>query len=801
MVPPLLLAPSRRHLPAASLLSVLLAFGACACGADAPAVNEGAGRLERLALAPAGALPPDRHAVVETLLPVRGVAPWRLECSKPKGGVRPVPVEKAADRDAQRDVPKELAVWIEGELGEQKSVTIPGSFDPQRFNRVVVHLIHYGSQPEATRIVLRSAGQVALAADWLAVPSSGAPPVAVPFDFPATRRLSAPIDEVVLETRGIIKTSALFQVDLVHVPEHAFLPGPSEPAPIAIGDEDRTGMGLASDLPLEASLDVPPQSELAFSYAASADLRIPGQALSLVVTLAPEGGGEPRVAERYELESRARDKPTWHEARIDLAALAGSRVRVRFALEAAGGATAYAILGDVLVARRGSEAPTVLLVTSDTHRGDHIGGASDRVKTPNLDALAAHGVFFSDATSSTNVTNPSHVAVMTGISPRDTRILNNNTPLALEARTLAECFREAGYRTFASVSAFHLMHADSGLGQGFDRMNGPRVDERTGEETVARLRDMLAGAEGEPVFAWLHLFDAHAPYGPPRPFSERYWDGSDPFDPERPLRMPPIKEIPGFLSKLRDERYAYEQYRAEVDYVDFVMGQVLAIPRIEAGIVAFTADHGESFGEHGIWWDHADLFPETIHVPMILTWPGGPQGVRVDQPVEQIDVAHTLLELAGVDAGTFPGRSLTWALERPDETRPRFQLSAHGNTASVQSGRWQLKLHLRNHHEWALESGRTAHAVELYDLEADPGCLTDLARDPDHFETAKKLRRHLIDWLHAAAAHGLGRSRIQSASAQESLEGLGYTGDEPASVPGALYEEDPADDWCQYFAR
>jgi len=792
--------PSHLRLSAARLLPALVALGACSCGAGSTEVTEGAGRVLRLALAPVGDPPADQHSVVETLLPVKGLAPWVLECSKPKPGVRPVPVERVADKAAQRNAPKRDAVWIDGELGEPKRVTIPGSFDPARFNRVVVHLIHYGSQAEATRVVLRSAGQVALAADWLAVPSTGAPPIAVPFDFPGTRRLSAPIDEVVLETRGIIRTSALFQVDLVHVPEHAFLPRASDPEPIAIGDEDRSGMGLASDLPLEASFEVPEPSELAFSYAASADLRIPGQALGLVVTLARETG-EPVISERYEIDSRARVEPVWREARIDLAPLGGERARVRFALETPGGATAYAILGDVLVARRGKDAPTVLLVTSDTHRGDHLGQVSDRVKTPHLDALAARGVFFSDATSSTNVTNPSHVAVMTGISPRDTRILNNNTPLSLEARTLAECFRDAGYRTFASVSAFHLMHADSGLGQGFDRMNGPRVDERTGEETFARLSDMLERADGEPVFAWLHLFDAHAPYGPPRPFSERYWDGSDPFDPERPLRMPPIKEIPGFLSKLRDERYAYEQYRAEVDYVDFVMGRVLAVPRIAEGVVAFTADHGESFGEHGIWWDHADLFPETIHVPMILAWPGGPQGARVDRPVEQIDVAHTLLELAGVDAGSFPGRSLTWALERPDETRPRFQLSAHGNTASVQSGRWQLKLHLRNHHEWALEAGRTAHTVELYDLQADPGCLEDLARDPDHFETAKKLRRHLIDWLHGAAAHGLGRSRIQSSSAQESLQGLGYTGDEPENVPGALYEEDPADDWCRYFAE
>jgi arylsulfatase A-like enzyme len=116
----------------------------------------------------------------------------------------------------------------------------------------------------------------------------------------------------------------------------------------------------------------------------------------------------------------------------------------------------------------------VLLVTSDTHRGELLGTtAGGLVRTPALDALAARGVVFLDAMSTSNATNPSHAALMTGLHPRDTRVVTNRDPLARRAVTLAERFAAAGYRTAATYSAFHLDDATSGLGQGFDRYEGP----------------------------------------------------------------------------------------------------------------------------------------------------------------------------------------------------------------------------------------------------------------------------------------------------------------------------------------
>ena len=135
----------------------------------------------------------------------------------------------------------------------------------------------------------------------------------------------------------------------------------------------------------------------------------------------------------------------------------------------------------------------MLLITSDTHRGDHLGstGGPTLVRTPNLDKLAARGVLFENCVSQTNVTTPSHVTLMTGVHPKDSHVIDNRTVLIDEAETLAEAFSVAGYRTFAVTSVEHLRPRGSGLGQGFDRFDSPDVDVRDVPSLLTLLNDRL----------------------------------------------------------------------------------------------------------------------------------------------------------------------------------------------------------------------------------------------------------------------------------------------------------------------
>jgi hypothetical protein len=176
--------------------------------------------------------------------------------------------------------------------------------------------------------------------------------------------------------------------------------------------------------------------------------------------------------------------------------------------------------------------------------------------------------------------------------------------------------------------------------------------------------------------------------------------------------------------------------------------------------------------------------------------------VRTTEFVRQIDVGRTLLDLAKLELEAFPGRNLGWALDEFPAADALFELSAHGNVACVQTASWRLCVHLRNHHEAALAEARQKHQVEFFDLQADPLCNKNLAREAEHFARAKRMRGQLLQWLAAADPTGWGESQALTLEAIQSLEAMGYGGDETGAMPaGSLYEEDPANEWCAYFAR
>jgi arylsulfatase A-like enzyme len=440
----------------------------------------------------------------------------------------------------------------------------------------------------------------------------------------------------------------------------------------------------------------------------------------------------------------------------------------------------------------------VLLITSDTHRGDFIGAAARPadVTTPNLDGLAARGVSFQDCWSSTNVTNPSHIALMTGESPRDTGVLDNRTQLADAAPTLAESFRGLGYRTWAAVSSRHLRHEVSGLGQGFDRVAAPFPTEtRRAGDTLAVVDGWLAEAAGSPVFLWVHLFDAHAPYDPPAEHAEPYWPrGKDPLDPSLPdPGLPESLLTPAKLKGLRDLDYPVAQYKGEVSYLDSQLGRLLESRPFVDGVVAFVADHGESLGEHRIYYGHSGLYPQTIHVPLILSWPGGPRGERQMDPVEQIDVSRTLLDLVGAAALPFPGRSLLESRARADDpdgmSAARFALSAHSLEASVTVDGQHLVLQLRDHQELSDLDKSEGHAFQ-------PECRVDLAQaDP---RLAKPLHGILVQWLQSPKDLGWAGETSEDPQLIAALEELGYVAGPEEGAAGSPAEALWVADDCKY---
>lgn len=702
---------------------------------------------------------------------------------------------------AQDERPPALMLFGEGDL----EVVIPLEPGLGDFNMVAVELTNARGTTVAVRF--SSAGEPVLGGNGKFLPGTSGPQVVL-FKFPQARLQASPFEELRISFQSTGRVQALHAVELLHCNPATFLPDANSGAqPVEIDQTDaRRAVALSNERPLKAPCVVPAGARLRLSYGLPQRLRAPtGGADYLNIEVRAAGKGR-RAEQRVHLDW---NKLTggWQELDLDLAELEGNEAEVTLRLESGSQNLVLLAIAEARVVVPQEGPATVVLVTSDTHRYDHVSSAGRGVdvRTTNIDALGERGVFFSNCFTSTNSTNPSHVALLTGRHPRDTGVLDNNSPIAPEAPTLAQRFAEAGYTTLAVLSARHLGHDTSGLGTGFDRVGRPKLAQRRSHASIDELLHWTATLGDEPLFVWLHVFDAHTPYQPPEPHFTRHWDSErDPFDPA----LPELEGVPpsvfagdGTYAGLRDLEYPLAQYRAEVDSLDEELGRVFDHPRLGRGVLALTADHGELLGHHDCYYDHAGVYPGTIHVPLALAWPEGAQGVRVDRPVTHLDLGRTILNLAGLESADFPGRDLVAPLaggpEPPDE--PRFALAAHGLSCAITLGEWHLILHVQPNGPHSDSNKRVyqAHQVQLFHLGRDPDCATDLVDElPD---VARRLREQLVRWMTNPEPTGWARSGSTDEETVRQLTELGYTLTEFGKAPEGLKWEPDSCEWCQRF--
>lgn len=389
--------------------------------------------------------------------------------------------------------------------------------------------------------------------------------------------------------------------------------------------------------------------------------------------------------------------------------------------------------------------PSVLLISIDTLRADAVGAASG--VTPAFDALARIGTTFTRATSVSPLTLPSHATLLTGVRPgRHGLTVNGVAVPRLPTSTLAETLESAGYRTAAFVSSAMLDHRH-GLDRGFalydDKLQlpggPPRPHERRGDLTVDRALEWIA-AQQEPWFAWVHLYDPHAPY-----------------------------EAPG--GRTEPPR---EAYLDEVAFADAQLARLLDAATAPARdvLIVVTSDHGEGLGEHGEETHGLLLYESTMHVPLLIARSGGDEagfpeaGGRRDDVVGLLDITPTLLDLLGLAADPdLEGRSIVRPQpprSLPLEARAGWFYYGFSPLVGVRFG----KLKLLGAPEAA------APAWTLHDLAADPGELA--GRD--------------------GAAHVLRDAVLPTAPEHEAtvvgdeaaLRALGYVG--PSGPPSASTE-------------
>jgi arylsulfatase A-like enzyme len=469
--------------------------------------------------------------------------------------------------------------------------------------------------------------------------------------------------------------------------------------------------------------------------------------------------------------------------------------------------------------RSASRAPNLLWIVMDTVRADHMSlYGYERRTTPELERWAGEGITFEMARSAAPFTLPSHVTMFTGLWPFEhgARI---DRPYFGPAPTLAEHLAANGYATAGLVANTGMCNATYGVGRGFDyyveklcnhevslqvaMFNSslgrsvmrlahriglpipkglPEGNRRLAPELIGHARQWLGrvrwrnetgGPDSHrPFFLFMNLMDVHSPYIPPAAAARRFW--TDPVPP----RQEAVPEAGWRALHARDasppdrrperQRELDAVTRRLIDlYDDCLLGLDAELGRflrdlrasglLEETWVVITSDHGEEFGEHGIFGHGATLYNQVTHIPLILIPPTsargssedryvGLRGRRIRAPVSQRDLPATLTGLLLSRTGNpFPGRSLTrhWGPGSPGSPDPILAQMEEQHFAGEEV---QMDQSLKMDSVIAaghllIESIR--NAPELYDLLADPENQRNLAGRPEYGRLQERLKQEL----------------------------------------------------------
>jgi arylsulfatase A-like enzyme len=425
--------------------------------------------------------------------------------------------------------------------------------------------------------------------------------------------------------------------------------------------------------------------------------------------------------------------------------------------------------------------PNVLVIVVDTLRADHLSSYGYvRKTTPNLDNLARGGVLFENAIAPSSWSLPSHASLITG-QPVHEHGMGNVEPMPWLGwgrsglngfPTLGEALQEQGYRTGAFSANRIYFTSNVGLGRGFihfeDYFDGvgdsfvrtqfgrefarlymnrsPKseftrafrrlglgswldkdsegsgdyggiygIRKRADEVNDETLR-WVARDRKRPFLAFLNYLDVHFAYGGPAGYPKPAWDHGTTID----------------------------AYDAGVKYTDDYIGRLLQglenLGVLKNTIVIVTSDHGEALGDHGLSFHGAALYWDLLHVPLVISWPWHvPQGVRVEQPVTNADIANTVMSLIGGKKDSFPGSTLAalWGQSAPKSwpnpvselpqtdtivaadraMQGKIPLATDGWMSSVVSPQWHLIRHQK-------------HGDQIYEWKTDPGESKNLINTP-----------------------------------------------------------------------
>jgi arylsulfatase A-like enzyme len=472
--------------------------------------------------------------------------------------------------------------------------------------------------------------------------------------------------------------------------------------------------------------------------------------------------------------------------------LPGLHEEVNILFETEGDSPHHSFWVNPLYFQKQAEGPSVILISIDTLRADHLGCYGyERKTSPYVDTLASDGVTFMNTYASSPWTLPSHVSMLTSLHGANHQVSYENDSMDPSMLTLADVLR-ANQFYCAALTGGGFVSAKYGFSKGFNSYSdeGGVLRQDSAEHLFHAAKRWLEREKDKGFFLFLHTFQPHNPYACPNPYKSMFLEENARW---RHLDlMSYIGGMPGIFKELPEEerQNIIGLYDGEIRYTDEkLVGPLIALLKdiglYDRAMIIFTSDHGEEFFEHHGWGHGHSLYDESLKVPLIIKFPKSRfKGRKIPDIVSLVDIFPTVLEEVGIDYSglNIDGQSLLPIIAGKEKGDRMFLADVASN---VLASRIPQKIAMNRGREKLILSKKFSpedlaffvypppplDPVEIYDLTRDPGERQNISDEKSHLANQIIQR---INKIYEAAQKKKTRKLEMDEELKKQLKALGY---------------------------